>query len=40
MSPSSKASADIGDLAVPLDRDNFMRTLIRELSGTLEDVVG
>jgi predicted ArsR family transcriptional regulator len=25
---------------VPLDRDRFMRTLIRELSGTLEDVVG
>lgn len=23
-----------------LDRDNFMRTLIRELAGTLEDVVG
>jgi hypothetical protein len=28
------------DLAVPLERDVFMRTLIRELSGTLEDVVG
>ncbi len=25
---------------VPLDRDVFMRTLIRELAGTLEDVVG
>ena len=25
---------------IPLDRDVFMRTLIRELSGTLEDVVG
>jgi predicted ArsR family transcriptional regulator len=25
---------------VPLDRDIFMRTLIRELAGTLEDVVG
>jgi predicted ArsR family transcriptional regulator len=25
---------------VPLDRDVFMRTLIRELSGTLQDVVG
>ena len=28
------------DLDVPLDRDLFLRTLIRELSGTLEDVVG
>jgi predicted ArsR family transcriptional regulator len=27
-------------LEVPLDRDIFLRTLIRELSGTLEDVVG
>jgi predicted ArsR family transcriptional regulator len=27
-------------LDVPLDRDVFLRTLIRELSGTLEDVVG
>ncbi len=25
---------------IPLDRDLFMRTLIRELAGTLEDVVG
>ena len=28
------------DSNVPLDRDVFMRTLIRELAGTLEDVVG
>jgi predicted ArsR family transcriptional regulator len=28
------------ELEVPLDRDLFLRTLIRELSGTLEDVVG
>ena len=27
-------------LEVPLDRDIFLRTLIRELSGTLEEVVG
>jgi hypothetical protein len=27
-------------LSIPLDRDVFLRTLIRELSGTLEDVVG
>ena len=25
---------------IPLDRDVFLRTLVRELSGTLEDVVG
>jgi predicted ArsR family transcriptional regulator len=25
---------------IPLDRDRFMRSLIRELAGTLEDVVG
>jgi predicted ArsR family transcriptional regulator len=28
------------ELDVPLNRDLFLRTLIRELSGTLEDVVG
>ena len=31
---------DVGALAVPLERDVFLRTLIRELSGTLQDVVG
>jgi len=30
----------VEELDVPLDRDIFLRTLIRELSGTLEDVVG
>jgi predicted ArsR family transcriptional regulator len=30
----------ITNLPVPLDRDIFMRTLIRELAGTLQDVVG
>jgi predicted ArsR family transcriptional regulator len=29
-----------GTLEIPLDRDRFLRALIRELSGTLEDVVG
>lgn len=29
-----------GSLNIPLDRDIFLRTLIRELSGVLEDVVG
>jgi predicted ArsR family transcriptional regulator len=31
---------DASDTNVPLERDVFMRTLIRELSGTLQDVVG
>lgn len=30
----------VSELEVPLDRDVFLRTLIRELSGTLEEVVG
>lgn len=30
----------VNTLSIPLDRDNFLRTLIRELSGTLQDVVG
>ena len=30
----------LSELDVPLDRDLFLRTLIRELSGTLQDVVG
>lgn len=35
LQPSSIESLDI-----PLERDVFMRTLIRELAGTLQDVVG
>ena len=31
---------DAAQLDVPLNRDVFLRTLIRELAGTLEDVVG
>lgn len=30
----------IKDLPIPLERDVFMRTLIREIAGTLQDVVG
>lgn len=30
----------IPSLEIPLQRDSFLRTLIRELSGTLQDVVG
>jgi predicted ArsR family transcriptional regulator len=31
---------DLTVLNVPLERDGFLRTLIRELAGTLQDVVG
>jgi predicted ArsR family transcriptional regulator len=31
---------DLEKFAVPLDRDRFLRALIRELAGTLEDVIG
>ena len=30
----------IAELPLPIDRDIFLRNLLRELSGTLEDVVG
>jgi hypothetical protein len=30
----------LSELDIPLDRDIFLRTLIRELAGVLEDVVG
>jgi predicted ArsR family transcriptional regulator len=32
--------SQLAHLSVPLERDVFLRTLIRELSGTLQDVVG
>jgi hypothetical protein len=31
---------ELNELGIPLDRDVFLRTLMRELSGVLEDVVG
>ena len=34
------AARSMSDLSIPLERDIFLRTLIRELSGTLQDVVG
>ncbi|WP_448572288.1 methanogen output domain 1-containing protein [Trichothermofontia sp.] len=40
MSESTTAIASFRDLPVPLERDVFLRTLIRELAGTLQDVVG
>ncbi len=30
----------VAELPVPLDRDVFLRSLLRELAGTLQDVVG
>jgi len=33
-------SREIGSLEIPLERDGFVRSLIRELSGLLEDMVG
>jgi predicted ArsR family transcriptional regulator len=32
--------SSVAGLAVPLERDVFLRTLIRELAGTLQEVVG
>jgi predicted ArsR family transcriptional regulator len=40
MSQSIISSSSVDNLDIPLERDIFLRTLIRELSGTLEDVVG
>ncbi len=38
--PSATGAKPVSALDIPLERDVFLRTLIRELSGTLEDVVG
>lgn len=40
MMASSLALPVVSELEVPLERDLFLRTLIRELSGTLQEVVG
>lgn len=41
MATMANVEADrIEDLKVPLDRDIFMRSLVRELAGALEDIVG
>ncbi|PHJ61395.1 transcriptional regulator [Nostoc linckia z18] len=37
---STSFNHSISSLNLPLERDLFLRTLIRELSGTLQDVVG
>src|SRR5690242_3930669 len=40
MADSTETGRGARDVSVPLDRDIFLRTLIRELSGTLEEVIG
>jgi predicted ArsR family transcriptional regulator len=40
MDETSAAEVSISALRLPLERDLFLRTLIRELAGVLEDVVG
>jgi predicted ArsR family transcriptional regulator len=37
---TAETTEAISSLPIPLERDVFLRTLIRELSGTLQDVVG
>ena len=39
MSPPRESNS-VETAAIPLERDGFLRSLLRELSGTLEDVVG
>lgn len=36
----SSRQLPIAELAVPLERDVFLRTMLRELSGSLQDIVG
>lgn len=38
--PDADSPTQLAMLDIPLDQDVFMRTLIRELAGTLQDVVG
>src|SRR5262245_66524683 len=41
MSAAAVASLEVlSDLPIPLERDVFMRSLLRELAGTLQEVVG
>ena len=40
MAQTKPATSDIKNLDIPLERDGFLRNLIRELSGLLEDMVG
>ena len=40
MAVETQSQPRVADLDLPLERDVFMRTLIRELAGTLQDVIG
>lgn len=40
MGKNKVASASVSELDIPLERDVFLRTLIRELAGNLQDIVG
>lgn len=40
MDPQSVLNASVSELNISLERDLFMRTLIRELAGTLQEIVG
>ena len=40
MTPASSSQTSLRELPVPLERDVFVRTLLRELAGTLQEVVG
>jgi hypothetical protein len=40
MDPSPHVATSVAGLPVALERDVFLRTLLRELAGALEDVVG
>ncbi|MEO1148382.1 MAG: methanogen output domain 1-containing protein, partial [Cyanobacteria bacterium J06638_22] len=40
MVSTDSSSTSIQDLSLSLERDGFLRTLIRELSGTLQNLVG
>ena len=39
-SPERQPASTVAELPIPLHRDVFLRTLVRELAGTLQDVVG
>lgn len=40
MNSSFKTETSANEISIPLERDVFLRTLLRELAGTLQDVVG
>lgn len=40
MNETSTPPPAISELAIPLERDGFLRTLLRHLAGTLQNVVG